>query len=338
LTRWNAIRRIAFPTSILCLAIAFYALADNHFKPFVETFPRGSINWDSGFFYGIGIGYPHLNGGSKARALKVAQAGALSSILQVASRIRLDDRSTLEDLEREKVIIQLKAFIHYEPHEQQYMEEATPPYFRVVYRAPMKGVKGLTQKILQYLESKPAPAPTLKTGEGMALDDEALPWLILDARVFEGQSVVQPAVFPKILSQGGEVLYDISRVEEEALIKRGMARYVMTDRSPEELAYGKESKTLFSLNRLFSPATAQAEEKQKKKKRGRYIVTHVAQAQGIQKTNLVISESDAKKIKAEDVSSKVLKRCRVIVIVSSSIGGIEGRLLDRMALSLATCP
>ena len=59
--------------------------ADRDFSSFVEYLPQGKIDWDNGYFYGIGRGYPHLNRGSRARALRVAQAEALSSILQVAS-------------------------------------------------------------------------------------------------------------------------------------------------------------------------------------------------------------------------------------------------------------
>ena len=50
------------------------------------------------------------------------------------------------------------------------------------------------------------------------------------------------------------------------------------------------------------------------------------------RANLVISESDARNIREEDASSQILKKCRVIVIVSSSIGGIEGRFLPHIAL------
>jgi hypothetical protein len=61
-------------------------------------------------------------------------------------------------------------------------------------------------------------------------------------------------------------------------------------------------------------------------------VTNVKQIQGLKKTNLIISEGDAKRLKQEDSSSKILKQCRVIVVVSSSVGGIEGALQDLLAL------
>ena len=42
-------------------------------------------------------------------------------------------------------------------------------------------------------------------------------------------------------------------------------------------------------------------------------------------TNLLISDTDTRQLKSEDASSRILKQCRVIVIVSSPIGGVEGK-------------
>ena len=89
--------------------------------------------------------------------------------------------------------------------------------------------------------------------------------------------------------------------------------------------------SFFSFMDLFSPRIAHGEEKRRRKKRGKYIIKNVREAKGLMKTNLVISESDARDIRNEDASSQILKKCRVIVIVSSSLGGIEGRSLDQFA-------
>jgi hypothetical protein len=71
----------------------------------------------------------------------------------------------------------------------------------------------------------------------------------------------------------------------------------------------------------------------RRKKRERYIVTDVTAIQGLARTNLVVSAQDAMNLKAEDVSSKILQKCRVLVIVSSPIGGIEGTLPTQLAMN-----
>jgi hypothetical protein len=71
---------------------------------------------------------------------------------------------------------------------------------------------------------------------------------------------------------------------------------------------------------------AWAQDGRKRKKRGSFVIAGAQQAQGLRKTNLIISEKDARKIRAEDASSDILKECRVIVVVSGTVGGIEGKL------------
>jgi adenylate cyclase len=289
----------------------------------VESFPKGKIDWENGYFYGTGLGYPHQNKGSKARAMKVAQAQALSAILQVASGLRVDDRRVLADLEKERVVIQIRALIQYEPFEQEFVQKDTEPYYKVTYRAPMGGVTGLTQKLLPYLRSaSPAREQPTESAFAEASDDEA-PWLVLDARGLSRDSRAQPALFPRIITENGEVLFDLNTVDEAALARRGMARYVVTDTSREEIMAGLPQGSRDILW-FLGPSQAMAEEKADRKRQGKYVVKDVTQVDGLMKTNLVISEADAKEIREEDASTQILKKCRVIVAVSSSLGGIEG--------------
>jgi hypothetical protein len=318
---------------LLLLLCTFLWAAGVEFLPFIETFPSGKADWDAGYFYGTGQGYPHLNEGSKAKALKVAQANALSAILQVASGLRVDDRRTLGDLERERVVIQIRGLIQYEPHEQQFVQEGKEPFYRVTYRAPMKGVKGLTQQILTHLRPQPAAGGEIGRGELSGSEDETSPWLVLDARGLSRQSRARPAIFPKIVTEKGETVSDFTTVEERALVEKGMARYVVSDKSREDLMGMTQQERAAGLLRLLSPPCAFAQEKGERKRQAKFIVKDVTQVQGLTKTNLVVSDADAKEIREEDASSQILKKCRVIVVVSSSLGGIEGSLSGPLALS-----
>lgn len=325
-------RIIIFLSVSLFLAFAVYAESPK-FQSFIEHFPKGKIDWEKGYFYGVGIGYPHLNDGSKAKALKVAQAEALSAILQVASKLRVDDQRTLADLEKEKAIIRIKALVHYEPFKREFISEKGRPFFKVTYRAPITGIKGLTKQLLTHLRSKPPSWQDFPKAGHPESDDASLPWLVLDARGLEPQAQVQPSIFPKVVSESGETVYQVGQVEEDALVEKGMVRYVVSDKSQEELITGSIRRPLARLLNLIFPANAYAQEKEKRKKRVLYVVKDVKRAEGLMKTNLVISEGDALSIKAEDASSQVLKKCRVIVIVTSTVGGVEGRLMEYLALN-----
>jgi len=111
-----------------------------------------------------------------------------------------------------------------------------------------------------------------------------------------------------------------------------MARYVVSDESRDELASWPAQTPWNWILDLVSPDAAQAQERQKRKRREKYIVKDVQGVQGLMKTNVVISESDANSIREEDASNQILKECRVIVIASSSLGGIEGKAFQYLAL------
>ena len=323
-------KRIFFLVIIIFLLISPAWASERGFLSYIEQAPNGKIDWNKGYFYGIGLGYPHLNDGSKAKALRVAQAGALSAILQVASGVRVDDQRLLKDLEREKLIIQIKGLVRYEPHEREFVEKRPHPFYRVTYRAPLNGVEGLTSRLLNQLRTQSSSWKDLPQPGNLSDDDSSLPWLVLDARGLEKQTPVQPALFPKIVTEKGDTVYEVKNVDEVALKKRGMARYVVTDRNRDELASWPTQTPWNWLCDFVSPDTAQAQEK--RKRRGQYIVKDVQGVQGLMKTNVIISESDAKSIREEDASNQILKECRVIVIASSSLGGIEGKALKYLAL------
>jgi hypothetical protein len=328
----NGLISLASAVALLLTMVSLAVGSDEKFLPFIESFPEGKVDWDAGYFYGTGVGYPHLHEGSRAKALKVAEAKALSAILQVASRLRVDDERTLADLQKERAVIQIRALIQYEPYEQQFVKEGKTPFYRVTYRASMKGVKGLTRHLLPHLRSgglaRGDPAKT----ESPEDTDPGASWLVLDARGLNRHSSVQPALFPKLTTEKGETLFDLNVADEGALVQKGMARYVVSNKSREEIMARLGRKGIVDLGLLPGPSLAMAQEKGERKRQGKIIVKEVTQAQGLMKTNLVISEADAREIQKENASSQILKKCRVIVVVSASLGGIEGRVPANLAL------
>ncbi|MFO7784287.1 MAG: hypothetical protein ACQET7_08565 [Thermodesulfobacteriota bacterium] len=299
------------------------------FSPYVETHPDGRIDWDEGVVYGVGKGYVHMNQGSRAKALRAARALALQSILKVAAGVHLDDRETLESLDASgRVEIQLSALVRYEEHETVWMEEGDGPHARVTYRAPLKGVEGLTRRLITHLRETPSAWDRfpLEAQVPPAPPATDLPWVVVDARDLPQDEGVRPALFPQIKSTTGETIYDLGSVREAALVERGMARYVNLSRAHDELLASGPT-FLSRLRSLFKTRGAWAQESRNRAKRGRFVITDATRAQGLSKTNLVISDEDARKIRDEDASSNILKDCRVIVIVSGTVGGIEGQLL-----------
>lgn len=299
------------------------------FTPFIEHFATGRIDWDNGQIYGVGRAYLDANGNSAIKARKAADLLASAAIVRLATGIRLDDKQTLAALGRQHVTLRLEAMLRDEAITNIRVDDGKRPYFEATRMAPLKGISGLSAKLLTALQEfdmewQLRPAEELPAEPDT--DDE--PWLVLDARSLPAEAALQPALFPKIISRDGEVVYELRQVEAEALTRQGMARYVLA----EQESLGDQSKgtgslsvtILAALHRLLGPAEAVADGP--RQKRRRYIVTEVSQAVGLTQTTLMISAQDAKRVKEENRSAAILKKCRVIVVMSSPTGGIEGRL------------
>lgn len=301
---------------------------DIPFDSYVESMPEGRIDWDQGVVYGVGKGYLHQNQGSRAKALRAGQALALQSILKVAAGVRLDDRDTLESLGASgRVEIRLSGLVRYEEHETEWVKGGDEPHVRVTYKAPLKGVEGLTRRLITTLRETPSAWDRFPVQEppSTPAPGQQKPWLVVDARDLPPADRAQPALFPRIQTEDGRIVYDLDRVTEASLVERGMARYVVLDRRHDALVAAGPA-FLSRLRALLSPSAVWAQDKKRRKRGDGYVITGAQAAEGLKKTNLVISEEDARRIRESDASSGMLKECRVIVIVSGTVGGIEGEL------------
>ncbi|MFO7606829.1 MAG: hypothetical protein R6W72_11070 [Desulfurivibrionaceae bacterium] len=338
---------------ILCLPAISASVDQKRFDSFIEKHANGWIDWDKGLIYGIGRGYLAKNRNNRPLSQGVAGVLASGNIVKLASGIHLDDARTLESLGSDRVTIKLETFLRDKEYQSEFVDDGSDPYYEVIKVAKMKGLSGLTAKLLKHLDNEPSwrdfPVQTLKPRA--ELDDHDQPWLVLDARDLTNNDRVEPAMFPKIVGENGETVYELSRVEEAALVNRGMMRYVVSNKSAAELradhrlldrllakaapvwggvGEARAETVEKTLNIPVAPAPA-TPPRQRRQKREQYIVKSVTGVQGLARTNLVISSRDAMALKAEDAASRILRKCRVLVIVSSPIGGIEGALPNRLA-------
>lgn len=300
---------------------------NDKFSPYIERFSNGRIDWDNGMIYGIGKAYPDMNDGSRAMAARAARVTAMQSILKISAGVNLDDQTVLDQLGKGQVLIHLKALIRPIDHSSEWKTENNRPYIEITLKTPISGVEGLTAKLLGHLKNNTDiwhdfPKKIIAPEK----EEDVESWLVIDARGLARGKSIQPALFPKIKSETGETLYELKTVDEKALQNRGMARYVVTDESKEHIEgqTNLSKELLYAIQKLISAKEALADEK--KKKRSRFIVKDAIETEGISKVNLIISKDDASQLKAEDASSMILKKCRIIVIVNSPIGGIKGCL------------
>lgn len=304
------------------------AQTDPLFTPHIERHSTGWIDWDRGLIYANGRAYLDNNHGSRAKTTSAAQLVAAANIVKLASGLQLDDRRTMEKLGNGTFIVKLKAFLRYREVKRNFVKNVNQPYAEVTLVTPLHGVEGLTAMLLTQLKKHPLQwqkFPLPDPASRQASDDA--PWLVIDTRQLPRTASVQPSLFPKITTSSGQTLYDLNRVYQSSHTQRGLARYVHSNASTEQIMLSLTTPEIPVWQRwaqwLNPVSTAWAEGRSK---RPRYIVTSAQQVRGMARTNLVISNHDAQRLRQEDAASKILKDCRVIIITSAPIGGIEGKV------------
>jgi len=313
--------------SLLILPAPVNSDEDRTFTAFIQKFVTGRIDWDRGIIYGVGRAYIDQNAHSIPMAMRAAQVIAAGNILKLAAGVNLDDRRKLGELGNGNFVIRLKGFLRFVEHEARMVEDTARPYYEVTRKTHLTGISGLNLQILTHMQPGPDRLGFPQQPGEPVIEDAEAPWLVIDARDLPGNGKVQPALFPKIATPAGQNVYELGTINPTALEKRPMVSYV---ESAEDLRHlqsrGMSPASLAALAEwLYGPRTALADDDKPRKKRRRFIVKKAQGLAGLSKTNLVISQNDAQALQDEDSASRILKNCRVIVIVSSPVGGVEGQ-------------
>jgi hypothetical protein len=310
---------------VFCTPVSVLGRGGPQLLPYLVRSEQGWIDWQQGLIYGVGRASVKANDGSRLHAMRAAQAAARANIVKLAYGIQLNDKDRIETYEGGRLALSVEAFIQDREVATEYVGHSADPHYEVTRAAPLTGIHGLTGELLPRLGAG-IPASAL-AGPVAEPEDEDAPWLVLDARHLPGGERVTPALFPRVLSPSGEIVYRLSTADPRAVRRRGMAQYVTADGSFDDVSTETgPGDTARWLGWLLGVDEVRAEEGQHRKRRRKFVVHKVEDLEGLSKTNLVVSEQDARRLKEEDASTKILKKCRVIVVVSGTVGGIEGRL------------
>jgi len=314
--------------SLLILPAPVNSDEDRAFTAFIQKFATGRIDWDRGIIYGTGRAYLDQNAHSIPMAMRAAQLIAANNILKLAAGVNLDDRRKLGELGNGNFVIRLKGFLRFVEHETRLIEDTTRPYYEVTRKTHLTGISGLNLQILKQMQAGPERFSFPQQPGEPVVEDADAPWLVIDARDLPEQVTVQPALFPQIANPDGQTVYGLGTINPTVLEERPMVSYVESADDLRHLqSYGFSPASLSRLAELLLfPPVAIADEGQTRKKRRRFIVKKAQGLSGLSKTNLVISQNDAQALQSEDSASQILKNCRVIVIVSSPVGGVEGQM------------
>lgn len=252
---------------------------------YVQNIGDGSVNWTKGVVQGKGIGAPpeKFYGKPNARpmAIRAAKIVALRNILETVNGIRVDSNTVVKDfaVQSDTIRSQVEGMVRGAREVNiEYMSDGT---VEVIMEISMYGDFAsvlLPQTILDTPLSTPGAAP----GEAPA-SAAVLTGLVVDARGLG----VRPAMAPKVLDESGQEVYGSAFVSREFAVQQGMSGYA------KELDSAKQNQRV----------TANP------------LVVKGLRVEGPGQCDIVISNTDAVRLRNASADLSFLEKCRVMIVV-----------------------
>lgn len=288
------------PFVLLTVSLLFFpALAfGDELLELIEFQEKGSINWTRGTIQVTGVGDSPEKYNNKPYvspiALRAAQVDAVRNLFRLVQELKIDSTTTVGDFIVSSDVIMAKVEGMVDKArivKREYLSDGT---VKVVIEMSFYG--GFAQLVLPseitHVESIKLLAPAIPAAAPSSPNlskDTLLP----SAEIFTGLVVdarglpINPAMVSKILDENGQEAYGPAFVSREFVVQQGIAEY---------------SRNLSAAR--ISPRVANYP-----------LTVKGLRARGTVPTDIVISNSDAAKLRSASEHLGFLKRCRVIIVV-----------------------
>ncbi|HEX3018910.1 MAG TPA: hypothetical protein VHP36_01345 [Chitinispirillaceae bacterium] len=271
------------------IAVALFSVSFcfGQIQPAVSSNPgSGNIDWSTRYVVATGIGAPNPDwpkASQRAGAIRAAQLYALRNALEKIKSIYITSNSSAEfamlnnDALESRISGYLKGF-----------DQVGDPKFyddgsvEVTMRIPLDGYGGITDIMVGGSLSE---TPTIPKYESSSSSKGIIfTGLIVDCKGLN----IKPALSPKILDESGQEVFGSAYVSREWAIKNGITGYAKEVSSATKL-----------VDRIGNnPGKIKA-----------------LKASGDNKTDIVISNTDATDIRVASTNLRFLSECRVIFVI-----------------------
>lgn len=307
----------------------------------------GKVDWANGYILAEGTGMAHdRSDQQKLMAERAAEVIAARNALAIAQGIRIDSTGRFADL-REGTVHLEGAIRGHQVVGTAWLPGSRPPQCKVTLRVPIWGVRALASVALPIHQARQADKPMPRLALTAQRADVSDFVLVIDARGHK----VTPCLFPAVVSRQGQVLYDAATLPANLATQVPAVRYVETRVRFEKLRALLENDDLeeYQLAQFnpqattgkttapaaTEPASTQPAEQSHRRAKRRMAV-RVAETVGQQSTQLVLTQSDAERLRNSPEAASAMRNAQVIVVVDATAAGIEGCLPLRLEEFLAT--
>jgi len=283
----------------LFLAITFLVTLSAQDNFIGDVFEKGSINYGDRTIQAIGIGFIPENvinaGQARRSAMRIAKQDALRQLIEIVNGVNVTSETTVSGAMFDDVIkTQVQGAIRgaRQIGQPKYLSDTS---VEVVYEVKMADIS----RVLLPMAEK---APTLTYDDvnvGVSTTAAAAPNQEqagtdtgksggVTGIIIDGTGLgLRPAMSPRILNQGGSVVYGPGQYSRDYAAANGVAGYAK------------------SLDQAKSDTRVQ----------GNPLVIRAASASGSTSADVIISNADAGKLSVADGAAGLLKNCRVMFVL-----------------------
>ena len=284
----------------LFLAITFLVTLSAQDNFIGDVFEKGSINYGDRTIQAIGIGFIPENvinaGQARRSAMRIAKQDALRQLIEIINGVNVTSETTVSGAMFDDMIkTQVQGAIRgaRQIGQPKYLSDTS---VEVVYEVKMADIS----RVLLPMAEK---APTLtfddtnvsvsgtvasaseqqQAGTDTGVKSGGVTGIIIDGTGLG----LRPAMSPRILNQGGSVVYGPGQYSRDYAAANGVAGYAK------------------SLDQAKSDTRVQ----------GNPLVIRAASASGSSSADVIISNADAGKLVVADSAAGLLKNCRVMIVL-----------------------
>ena len=284
-------------TSLILLLISSLAAQDNFIG---DVFENGSINYGDRTIQAIGIGFIPENvinaGQARRSAMRIAKQDALRQLIEIVNGVNVTSETTVSGAMFDDMIkTQVQGAIRgaRQIGQPKYLSDTS---VEVVYEVKMADI---SRVLLPMAENAPtltfsdanvtvsgtaAAAPEQQqAGTDTGVKSGGVTGIIIDGTGLG----LRPAMSPRILNQGGSVVYGPGQYSREYAAANGVAGYAK------------------SLDQAKSDTRVQ----------GNPLIIRGASTSGSTSADVIISNADAGRLAVADGAGGLLKNCRVMFVL-----------------------
>jgi len=265
-----------------------------------DVFEKGSINYGDRTIQAIGIGFIPENvinaGQARRSAMRIAKQDALRQLIEIVNGVNVTSETTVSGAMFDDVIkTQVQGAIRgaRQIGQPKYLSDTS---VEVVYEVKMADI---SRVLLPMAEKAPtltfdntnvalsgtvaAAAEQQQAGADTGIKSGGVTGIIIDGTGLG----LRPAMSPRILNQGGSVVYGPGQYSRDYAAANGVAGYAK------------------SLDQAKSDTRVQ----------GNPLVIRAASTSGSSSADVIISNADAGKLSVADGAAGLLKNCRVMFVL-----------------------